>query len=167
MHKRFTLQLLAASAALALCGAAAAQSSIKIANIVELSGGGATAGTNFKNGVELAVKEINAAGGILGKKIESSSNDTQSNPGVAKGLTQKAVDNEVFAIFGPVFSGSIMVSMAESRRAEVPNWTVARPHPSPSRATPSSSAPASPRKRPCRRWRSTSSPSPRTWRSCT
>ena len=65
----------------------------------------------------------NAAGGILGKKIESVSNDTQSNPGVAKGLTQKAVDNEVFAIFGPVFSGSIMVSMAESRRAEVPNWT--------------------------------------------
>ena len=123
MKKRFTLKLLAASAALALCGAAAAQSSIKIANIVELSGGGATAGTNFKNGVELAVKEINAAGGILGKKIESSSNDTQSNPGVAKGLTQKAVDNEVFAIFGPVFSGSIMVSMAESRRAEVPNWT--------------------------------------------
>ena len=123
MKKRFTLQLLAASAALALCGGAAAQSSIKIANIVELSGGGATAGTNFKNGVELAVKEINAAGGILGKKIESVSNDTQSNPGVAKGLTQKAVDNEVFAIFGPVFSGSIMVSMAESRRAEVPNWT--------------------------------------------
>ena len=123
MKKRFTLKLLAASAALALCGAAAAQSSIKIANIVELSGGGATAGTNFKNGVELAVKEINAAGGILGKKIESVTNDTQSNPGVAKGLTQKAVDNEVFAIFGPVFSGSIMVSMAESRRAEVPNWT--------------------------------------------
>ena len=29
----------------------------------------------------------------------------------------------MFAIFGPVFSGSIMVSMAESRRAEVPNWT--------------------------------------------
>ncbi len=100
-----------------------AQPTIKIANIVELSGSGATAGTNFKNGVELAVKEINAAGGILGKKIETSTADTQSNPGVAKGLAQKAIDNDVFAIFGPVFSGSIMVSMAESRRAEVPNWT--------------------------------------------
>lgn len=100
-----------------------AQQTIKIANIVELSGGGATAGTNFKNGVELAVKEINAAGGILGKKIESTTSDTQSNAGVAKGLTQKAIDNDVFAIFGPVFSGSIMVSMAESRRAEVPNFT--------------------------------------------
>ena len=101
----------------------AAQQTIKIANIVELSGPGTTSGTNFKNGVELAVKEINAAGGILGKKIETTTNDTQSNPGVAKGLTQKAIDQDVFAVFGPVFSGSIMVSMAETRRAEIPNFT--------------------------------------------
>ena len=123
MKKRFTLKMIAACAILAGAGGAFAQSTIKIANIVELSGGGASAGTNFKNGVELAVKEINEAGGILGKKIETVTTDTQSNPGVAKGLTQKAIDNDVFAIFGPVFSGSIMVSMAESRRAEVPNWT--------------------------------------------
>lgn len=124
MQKRFTPQLLAACALSAACATAAlAQQVVKIANIVELSGAGATAGTNFKNGVELAVKEINATGGILGRKIQSTTYDTQSNPGVAKGLTQKAVDEEVFAIFGPVFSGSIMVSMAESRRAEVPNFT--------------------------------------------
>jgi branched-chain amino acid transport system substrate-binding protein len=123
MQKRFTLQLIAACA-LAMAGTAGfAQDVIKIANIVELSGGGATAGTNFKNGVELAVREINANGGILGKKIQTTTADTQSNPGVAKGLTQKAIDDNVFAIFGPVFSGSIMVSMAESRRAEVPNFT--------------------------------------------
>jgi branched-chain amino acid transport system substrate-binding protein len=96
---------------------------IKIANIVELSGAGATSGTNFKNGVELAVKEINAAGGILGRKIETTTADTQSNPGVAKGLATKAVDDDVFAVFGPVFSGSILVSMAETRKAEVPNFT--------------------------------------------
>ncbi len=96
---------------------------VKIATLVELSGAGATSGTNFKNGIELAVKEINAAGGILGRKIETSTSDTQSNPGVAKGLAQKAVDDDVFAVFGPVFSGSIMVSMAETRRAEVPNFT--------------------------------------------
>lgn len=96
---------------------------IKIADIVELSGPGTTSGTFFDNGVKLAVKEINAAGGILGKKIELTSEDTQTNPGVAKGLTQKAVDNDVFAIFGPVYSGSIMVSMAESKRAKVPNFT--------------------------------------------
>ena len=117
-----SLVALAAIAALAGTSVAQAQA-IKIANIVELSGAGATAGTNFKNGVEMAVKEINAAGGILGKKIETTTLDTQSNPGVAKGLTQKAVDDNVFAVFGPVFSGSIMVSMAETKRAEVPNFT--------------------------------------------
>ncbi|MEP6720526.1 MAG: ABC transporter substrate-binding protein [Variovorax sp.] len=120
---RFAIHLIAACALSMGAAGTFAQSTIKTVNIVELSGGGATAGTNFKNGVELAIKEINASGGILGKKIESSTSDTQSNPGVAKGLTQKAVDNEVFAIFGPVFSGSIMVSMAESRRAEIPNFT--------------------------------------------
>ena len=114
-----TLSALGATVA----ASALAQQTIKIANIVELSGAGTTSGTNFKNGVELAVKEINAAGGILGKKIETTTSDTQSNPGVAKGLTQKAVDQEVFAVFGPVFSGSIMVSMAETRRAEIPNFT--------------------------------------------
>ena len=102
---------------------AAAQQTVKIANIVELSGPGTTSGTNFKDGVMLAVKEINASGGILGRKIETTTSDTQSNPGVAKGLTQKAIDQDVFAVFGPVFSGSIMVSMAETRRAEVPNFT--------------------------------------------
>lgn len=100
-----------------------AQQTIKIANIVELSGPGTTSGTNFRDGVLLAIKEINAAGGILGKKIEATTSDTQSNPGVAKGLTQKAIDQDVFAVFGPVFSGSIMVSMAETRRAEIPNFT--------------------------------------------
>ncbi|MEY4751465.1 MAG: hypothetical protein RIQ60_3679 [Pseudomonadota bacterium] len=115
-----TFIALACTAGLA---SAAQAADIRIANIVELSGAGATAGTNFKNGVELAVKEINAAGGILGNKIVTTTSDTQSNPGVAKGLTQKAADDEVFAVFGPVFSGSIMVSMAETKRAEIPNFT--------------------------------------------
>jgi branched-chain amino acid transport system substrate-binding protein len=118
-----TFNLLAAAAvALALHAPASAQP-IKIANIVELSGAGTTSGTNFRNGVELAVKEINASGGILGRKIEMTTADTQSNPGVAKGLATKAVDDGVFAVFGPVFSGSILVSMAETRKAEIPNFT--------------------------------------------
>ena len=118
-----TLKLLALAAGAALSFGAQAQQTIKIAVIQELSGAGATAGTNFKNGVDLAVREINAAGGILGKKIEASVNDTQSNPGVAKGLATKAIDDGAFAVFGPTFSGSMLVSMAETRRAEVPNFT--------------------------------------------
>ncbi|MCW5656092.1 MAG: ABC transporter substrate-binding protein [Burkholderiaceae bacterium] len=108
----------------ALLGAGAhAQNTIKLAVLQELSGAGATAGTNAKNGALLAIKEINEAGGILGKKIEATVADTQSNPGVAKGLATKAVDDNVFAVIGPTFSGSIMVSMAETKRAEIPNFT--------------------------------------------
>ena len=122
MAVRVTSLLAAAGAALLLQAPAWAQP-IKIANIVELSGAGATSGTNFRDGELLAIKEINAAGCILGHKIEATTVDTQSNPGVAKGPAQKAVDDDVFAVFGPVFSGSIMVSMAETRRAEIPNFT--------------------------------------------
>jgi len=121
MHHFLRTAVAAAGLALTLHGAQAQP--IKLATIVELSGAGATSGTNFKNGVELAVKEINAAGGILGRPLETSVADTQSNPGVAKGLATKAVDDGVFAVFGPVFSGSILVSMAETRRAELPNFT--------------------------------------------
>ena len=117
------LTSIVAAAALLLAGAAQAAETIKIAVLQELSGAGATAGTNAKNGVMLAIKEINEAGGILGRQVEASVADTQSNPGVAKGLASKAVDDGVFAVMGPTFSGSIMVSMAETKRAEIPNFT--------------------------------------------
>ena len=119
----FPIRSLAAAATLALLAGASHAQAIKLAVLQELSGAGATAGTNAKNGVLLAVKEINAAGGILGKQIETIVSDTQSNPGVAKGLASKAVDDGVFAVMGPTFSGSIMVSMAETKRAEIPNFT--------------------------------------------
>jgi branched-chain amino acid transport system substrate-binding protein len=96
---------------------------VKFAGLVELSGGGATSGTNFDEGVKLAVKEVNAAGGILGRKIDYTSGDTQSSPQIAKALAQQAVDQDAYVVLGPVFSGSIIVSMAETRRAEVPNFT--------------------------------------------
>jgi len=116
-------QLPIATALACLLAVSAAHAEIKIAVIQELSGTGATAGTNFKNGVQLAVNEINAAGGILGQKLEPVIEDTQSNPGVAKGLALKAVDDGAFAVFGPTFSGSMLVSMAQTRKAEVPNFT--------------------------------------------
>nr|WP_229217940.1 ABC transporter substrate-binding protein [Rugamonas apoptosis] len=108
---------------LCLAGAALAAEPIKIATIVELSGSGATAGTNFKNGMDLAIKEINAAGGVLGRPILSASMDSQSSPAMARSLTLKAIDQDVFTVFGPVFSGSILASMGETRRAEIPNFT--------------------------------------------
>lgn len=115
--KRFTAALLLGASSLAFA------QQVPIYGLVELSGTGATSGTNFDNGIKLAVKEINAAGGILGRKIDYVSNDTQSNPGIAKSLAQKAVDQGAYVVMGPVFSGSIIVSMAETRRAEITNFT--------------------------------------------
>jgi len=96
---------------------------IKIFGLMELSGTGTTSGTNFNDGVKLAVKEINAGGGILGRKVDYNASDTQSQPQIAKALAVKAIDDGAYVVMGPVFSGSILVSMAETKRAEVPNFT--------------------------------------------
>jgi branched-chain amino acid transport system substrate-binding protein len=98
--------------AIASSGAAFAQSGgpIKLADVAELSGGGATVGTNWKNGIDLAVEEINAKGGILGRKIEVTHADSQSNPGVARAQVQKALDDEPYVLLGPGYSGSVKVT---------------------------------------------------------
>jgi len=103
--------------------AIAQQGPVLFFGIMELSGTGATPGNNFDNGVKLAVKEINAGGGILGRKINYVSTDTQTNPTVAKAVAQKAIDEGAFVVLGPVHSGSMIVSMGETRRAEVTNFT--------------------------------------------
>jgi branched-chain amino acid transport system substrate-binding protein len=115
--------MLALALATGFVSVAQATDPVKIVGLVELSGTGASAGTNFDNGVKLAVKEINAAGGILGRQVQYTSMDTQSQPSIAKALSQRAVDDGAYVVMGPVFSGSIIVSMAETRRAEVPNFT--------------------------------------------
>jgi branched-chain amino acid transport system substrate-binding protein len=95
-----------------LAGAAFAQSAgpIKLADVAELSGGGATVGTNWKNGIDLALEEINAKGGVLGRKLEVTHADSQSNPGVARAQVQKALDGEPYVLLGPGYSGSVKVT---------------------------------------------------------
>ena len=94
------MQIAGAAAALALALAlgmlpAQAQNQVKVYGLVELSGTGATSGTNFNDGVKLAVKEINAGGGILGRKVDYSANDTQSQPQVAKALAVKVSPSKI------------------------------------------------------------------------
>ena len=96
---------------------------IKVGMIYNMTGSQASLDAPSANGAKLAAKEINAAGGILGRQVQYTSSDTQSNPGVAKALAQKAVDDGAFVVMGPVFSGSILVSMDETRRASIPNFT--------------------------------------------
>jgi len=120
--RKFQSLVMATLAAVSL-GATAQQPPVLFYGIMELSGTGATPGNNFDNGVKLAVKEINAAGGILGRKINYVSTDTQTNPAVAKAVAQKAIDDGAYVVLGPVHSGSMIVSMGETRRAEITNFT--------------------------------------------
>lgn len=97
-----------------------AQSTVYMPAILELSGSGAVSGTNFRDGMILAVEEINAKGGILGKKIEMPLLDTQSEAGIARSQVQKVLDNKPYVILGPVFSGSVLTAMLLTQQAEIP-----------------------------------------------
>jgi branched-chain amino acid transport system substrate-binding protein len=115
--KRF---MLAAAFAAGLAASAAAQGPVNFAFIGELSGAGAVSSTNFRDGALLAIEEINAKGGILGRKIELKQYDTQTNPGVARAQMQKAIDEEPYVVLGPIFSGIVKVSMVIAAQNETP-----------------------------------------------
>src|ERR1041384_759949 len=113
--------ILAAAFATAFTGSAFAQSGpVNFAFIGELSGAGAVSSTNFRDGALMAIDEINAKGGLLGRKIELKQYDTQTNPGTARSQMQKAIDEEPYAILGPIFSGIVKVSMMLAEQAETP-----------------------------------------------
>ena len=101
-------------------GVAQAQSKVYIPDIVELSGPGAVSGTNWRDGAQLAIDEINKSGGILGRQIETEHLDTQSNPGISRAQIQKVLDRDPYVVLGPIFSGSVKVNMALTQQAEVP-----------------------------------------------
>src|SRR5262245_30848479 len=107
-------------AVLGLTSPALAQPTVCIPAILELSGAGAVSGTNFRDGMLMAIDEINAKGGILGKKIDTPLLDTQSDAGISRAQVQKVLDNKPYVIIGPVFSGSVLVDMLLTQQAEIP-----------------------------------------------
>jgi branched-chain amino acid transport system substrate-binding protein len=111
---------LAALLAVAATMPARAAGPLVIPDVDELSGPGAVSGTNWRDGLILATEEINAHGGILGRQIELRHMDTQSNPGVARAQVQKALDDDPYVVLGPIYSGSVKVSMALCQQAEIP-----------------------------------------------
>jgi branched-chain amino acid transport system substrate-binding protein len=108
------------AAGLGLSGPSYAQSTVYIPAVLELSGAGAVPGTNFRDGMLLAIDEINAKGGILGRKIDTPILDTQSDAGTSRAQIQKVLDNKPYVILGPVFSGSVLVDMMLTQQAEIP-----------------------------------------------
>jgi branched-chain amino acid transport system substrate-binding protein len=120
MQRRTFVTAVLVAGAFGIAAPAFAQDTIKVPNIIELSGAGATVGNNWKNGSSLAVEEINAAGGILGKKIQLEFVDTGSDPGKARAAIQRALDDKPVAIFGPIYSGSVSATLQLTNEAQVP-----------------------------------------------
>jgi len=85
--------LLAAAVALPMSGGAAlAQDTVKIGYIDPLSGGGASVGEVGLKTFQYLADEVNAQGGILGKKIEIVPLDNKTNPQESLIQAQKAID---------------------------------------------------------------------------
>jgi branched-chain amino acid transport system substrate-binding protein len=106
--KKLTTLGLALGAAIAFGGAAQAQ--IKMAVTGPLTGPNAAFGAQLKNGVEQAVEDINAAGGILGQKITLSYGDDVSDPKQGVSLANKFAGEGVKYVIGPFNSGVTMPS---------------------------------------------------------
>ena len=90
-----------------LAGPAAAQETIRIGAIAQLSGAAAFLGPSEKAAYEMAVKEINEAGGVLGKTLEVIVADSATNPSTANNAAKRLLGQEnVVALFGSTTSAS-------------------------------------------------------------
>ena len=94
---------------------------IKIGINYELSGDVATYGQSSVEGIELAIAEINAAGGINGKKIVAVKYDNKSEPAEATTLATKLMTKDkVVAILGPATSGSFKAQIPVALKNKIP-----------------------------------------------
>jgi branched-chain amino acid transport system substrate-binding protein len=121
MRRQWVLVVLAALVAVLAPGAPApAQEPVKLAIIAEITGGGAPSGTMWRDGVLLAVDDINKKGGILGRKLEASVADTQTDPPTSVAVMRRAINDKPFAILGTVYSSSTVANMEVARQAGIP-----------------------------------------------
>lgn len=99
----------------------AASEDIPIGVYLSLSGANADFGVTTKNGIDLAVDEINAAGGIGGKKIRVIAKDTRSKPEEAQTVAkQLATQDKVVAAIGSVESGQSIKAAPVFQEAGIP-----------------------------------------------
>lgn len=124
MKKKLLLGLAALSVFATACGAgdsAADGDTIKLGAMFEKTGPVSAYGSAESNGVKLAVKEINEAGGVLGKQLEIVEYDTKSDNTEATSIaTRLATEDGVVAIVGPATSGAVQAATQPITRAEVP-----------------------------------------------
>lgn len=114
------------TAALTGCGSAkqetaATANEIKVGANFELTGGVANYGKQALNGIQLAIKQANAAGGVNGKQIKLVVADNKSEPAEAtNAITKLITQDKVVAVFGPAASSNVLATVQVAEDNKIP-----------------------------------------------
>src|ERR1700754_2252638 len=101
--------------------AIAAKDPIPVGYLPALTGPSSSTGIGINRGIQLAVQEINAAGGIDGRQLELITRDTQSDPTKAvNGAAELTRGQKVSCVFGPVNSGESLAVVPLLARTNTP-----------------------------------------------
>lgn len=120
--------------ALAAFAAPAAAQNIRIGFHAPLTGFAASDGKSALNGAELAVEQINAKGGVNGRKIELVVNDDQARPDQAVPLANKYVGDGLKIVVSGSYSGPTRASAGVFQQAKIPYISAYAIHPDITRA---------------------------------
>jgi len=94
---------------------------IKVGEFASLTGKEATFGQMSHHGTELAIDDINAAGGVLGKKLQLLTEDDQSKQGESKTIARKLIARDgVVALLGEVASGRSLEAAPVCQESHIP-----------------------------------------------
>src|SRR5688500_3365581 len=103
---------------------------IRVGVYGDLTGQTSSFGQSTKNGIELAVDEINAAGGVNGKKIQLIIEDDQGRPEQAKTVVSKLINqHKVQAVLGEVASTNSLAAAPVAQEAKIPMITPSSTNP--------------------------------------
>ena len=103
---------------------------IKVGEFASLTGKEATFGMSSHEGTELAISEINEAGGVLGKKLELLTEDDQSKAGEPANIVNKLISRDsVVAILGEVASSRSLEAAPIAQAAKIPMISPASTNP--------------------------------------
>jgi branched-chain amino acid transport system substrate-binding protein len=98
-----------------------AAATIKVGEFASLNGSEAAFGRSSHNGTVLAVEDINAAGGVLGRKLELITEDNQSKDGESATAVKKLISRDkVVAILGEVASSRSLEAAPICQEYKVP-----------------------------------------------